>query len=225
MVQNIMDTKSIPNTAAPVTGLSNWVQSATRNTDKLAREAARAWKDAVSTVRVDTPHTRTNYNHINGHPVISRAIDPHTAISSTTVDVCNGVDKVVGVMQHANKVIVPLEIAMNTVRIGSAIYDDFGTNKKKKRPKKTIKTTASVAGGWGGGIGGGIAGAKGGAVAGALIGTLFGGVGVIPGAAIGGLIGSIGGTIGGGMGGSLAAEKWGEVIVDEIFSSDSEDDD
>jgi hypothetical protein len=52
-----------------------------------------------------------------------------------------------------------------------------------------------------------------------VIGAAFGGVGAVPVAAIGSLIGAVVGGVGGGVGGSCATE----AVVEELFSSDCED--
>jgi hypothetical protein len=46
--------------------------------------------------------------------------------------------------------LLPIAIAIDTVRIGNAVVKDI----KEGNPNNTIKTVSSVAGGWGGGYGG-----------------------------------------------------------------------
>ena len=53
-------------------------------------------------------------------------------------------------MKTANKVLLPLAITIDTVRMVNAVRKDI----KKGKPKNTIKTASSIAGGWGGGYGG-----------------------------------------------------------------------
>ena len=96
----------------------------------------------------------------------------------------------------ANKVLLPVAIAVDVVDGGKAIYHDIdrGTS------RNTVETGAAIAGGWGGGYGG--------ATCGAAIGSL-----IFPG--IGTIIGGIVGGIGGGIGGSLISGKVAECIGDD----------
>jgi len=119
-------------------------------------------------------------------------------------------------MQKVNKVALPIAIALDTVRLGNAIYQDVKRDDGK--PKQTVKTAASVTGGWVGGAAGGLGGSNVGAWAGGAIGALFGGVGAIPGAAIGSIVGGIIGGIGGGVSASYGLEK----LASTAFSSDED---
>ena len=103
--------------------------------------------------------------------------------------------KTAKVIKGANKVLIPVAIAMDAVQGGMAIADDYdyGTT------RNTVETSASIAGGWGGGFGG--------AAGGASIGTaIFPGIGTI----VGGIVGGIAGA----MSGSVGAQKAVEAIGD-----------
>lgn len=49
-----------------------------------------------------------------------------------------------------NKVVVPVAIAIDTVRVGVSVYKDNSNG----TTRNTVETVASVVGGWGGGFGG-----------------------------------------------------------------------
>jgi hypothetical protein len=170
-------------------------------------------------IRVDTPHRGAQFNHININPEITGIPDPHIPISQGAVTASRGVAKAAKVMQKVNKVALPIAIALDTVRLGNAIYQDVKRDDGK--PKQTVKTAASVAGGWVGGAAGGLGGSNVGAWAGGAIGALFGGVGAIPGAAIGSIVGGIIGGVGGGVSASYGLEK----LASTAFSSDEDSED
>jgi len=88
-------------------------------------------------------------------------------------------------MKTANKVLVPVAIAMDVVQGGVAIAEDFDNG----TTRNTVETSASIAGGWGGGF----AGASGGAALGTAI---FPGIGTIVGGILGGVAGGVGGSVG-----------------------------
>lgn len=54
------------------------------------------------------------------------------------------------IAKSVNKVLLPLAITLDAIRIGRAIQKD----RRKKTTKSTVKAASSVAGGWGGGFGG-----------------------------------------------------------------------
>ena len=98
--------------------------------------------------------------------------------------------------KYANKVAVPVAVAVDVVSVGVAGKNDYdhGTT------RNTTEAVASAAGGW--------AGAAGGACAGAAVGSAcFPGVGT----AAGGVIGGIVGGVGGGFGASAATEAIGDA--------------
>ena len=98
--------------------------------------------------------------------------------------------------KYANKVAVPLAVAMDVANVSVAGKKDYdqGTT------RNTTEAVAGVAGGWAGGAGG--------ACAGAAIGSaFFPGLGTL----VGGLIGGIAGGVGGGLGASAATEAIGDA--------------
>uniref|UniRef100_A0A914PQH9 Glycine zipper domain-containing protein n=1 Tax=Panagrolaimus davidi TaxID=227884 RepID=A0A914PQH9_9BILA len=177
-------------------------------------------------VRIDRGHAKgATAPHVNLNSKLTKISDPHIRVPNGAVKAAEFVNGFSSKMQSVNKILLPIAIAIDTARIGHAVYKDYKNDDLKKKPKETIKTTSSVAGGWSGGFLGGWAGGQSGTLAGGAIGACFGGVGAVPGAAIGCILGSITGAITGGIGGSFAAEKIAEKICDEVFdeSKDSLD--
>jgi hypothetical protein len=154
-------------------------------------------------IRLDAPHGGTPYPHVNvdslGH------LDPHIPISSGALKAAG---KAARVIEGAGKIALPVAIAVDTVRLGVAVYEDKGIG------RNTEVTAGSVAGGWAGAAGGAWAGAEGGALLGAAIGSVVPVLGTAAGAAIGGLAGGLIGAIAGGFFGSWAGEKGVEKVVD-----------
>ncbi|KAI1710102.1 hypothetical protein Ddc_13576 [Ditylenchus destructor] len=118
-------------------------------------------------------------------------------------------------VQGASKVLLPLSLLLDTVRVGSALYRDLKTEEKQMR--HTAVAVSSIAGGWAGAAAGAYGGAETGAAAGASIGAFFGGVGAIPGATLGTVCGTIAGAISGGILGSAAAEKAAQKVTDRLY--------
>uniref|UniRef100_A0A915DK03 Carbonic anhydrase n=1 Tax=Ditylenchus dipsaci TaxID=166011 RepID=A0A915DK03_9BILA len=102
-------------------------------------------------------------------------------------------------VQGASKVLLPLAVILDTVKVGS------------------------IAGGWAGGAAGAYGGGEAGAAIGGTIGAFFGGIGAVPGAAVGAVCGTIVGAIGGGVGGSIAAEKVAQTVADQYYGVPLED--
>ncbi|TYQ15349.1 UNVERIFIED_CONTAM: hypothetical protein Cloal_1791 [Acetivibrio alkalicellulosi] len=155
--------------------------------------------------RVDSPHARYNYNHINVEKgqVSSRLFKDynHKRISKNTFNVAKNYKTVAKTAKYAGRGLVAVSVAYDA-------YDIYGAymNDGKTIGKETIVTTSGVAGSWGGSI----AGAKAGGTGGALIGTMiFPG----PGTMIGGFIGGIGGGIAGGIAGRKAGEGIAEAML------------
>lgn len=138
-------------------------------------------------VRVDRPHGRTNYPHIN---IETSVPDPHYRISARALRIAN---RLARGAEAFGRVARPVAVVTDTLRLGRAIYEDRGLG------KNTARTAASVAGGWSGAFAVGWGGAK----VGAAIGSLGGPVGT----AIGGVVGGLAGAIGGAFAGSWLAEK------------------
>jgi RHS repeat-associated protein len=153
-------------------------------------------------IRVDRPHGRTNYPHVN---IETLAPDPHYRISSR---VLRAAGRLARGLNAAGRVARPLAIVTDAVRLGSAIHEDQGVG------RNTARTAASVAGGWAGAFAGAWLGAKAGAALGGLLGSVVPGLGNAAGAAIGGLLGGLFGAIAGGFFGSRA----GEVAADAGWS-------
>lgn len=167
-------------------------------------------------IRLDNAHRGVNTPHININPRLTGVRDPHIPISGSLV---RGGEMATKALNAFGKAALVVGVASDAYHIGEAIYSDC-TKRKKKRPgKRTAKAAASVAGGWTGGCAGAAAGSSTGAYIGGAIGAAFGGVGAVPGAAIGSLIGAVVGAVGGGVGVSCAAES----LVEELVSSDSEE--
>lgn len=156
--------------------------------------------------RVDSPHGKVNYNHINTNPEIYNnkivnALD-HKKVSNLTHNIAQNADDVAKAVKMGGKAIAVAAAVMDGVEIYDAYKSDGA-----KIGKNTVKTSAEVAGSWAGGI----AGAKYGATGGAAIGTM-----VCPG--IGTAIGGFVGGFAGGVFGAFAGRKAGEAIADEIYN-------
>lgn len=150
-------------------------------------------------IRVDNPHPGNthpvggHFDHIN---INSNAIrgrpDPHIRIPPRAVAAAEATAKT---LKTANKVLLPVAIAVDAISIGRGIKNDYDNG----TTRNTGEAVAGVAGAW---VGGG-----GGAALGALAGTA-----VCPG--VGTLVGTIIGGIGGGVGGGIGAEKATQVYGD-----------
>ncbi|KAL5273917.1 hypothetical protein ACFFRR_000591 [Megaselia abdita] len=144
----------------------------------------------------DRPHGEyVPYNHININPKISGIKDPHIPLTQGAYKASGNIAKGAEFMSSANKVLVPVAIAVDVARTGKSMYDDS----KHNTTRNTAKTAAGIGGGWGGGFGG--------AASGAFLGTA-----ICPG--IGTMIGGFIGGISGGVGGSILAEKAVDTIGD-----------
>jgi len=151
-------------------------------------------------LRVDKPHGKTNFNHLNINESLTGIKDPHTRISAKTLNAFSKVGKTFTVV---GKVAKPVAIVTDVIDIAGAYSKDNGTI-----GKNTVVTTSKVAGGWTGAWGG----AQLGTSLGASIGTCFApGVGT----AIGGFIGAVGFGILGAFGGSWLAEESATIIYDK----------
>uniref|UniRef100_A0A914PZG2 Glycine zipper domain-containing protein n=1 Tax=Panagrolaimus davidi TaxID=227884 RepID=A0A914PZG2_9BILA len=147
----------------------------------------------VCSFRFDTPHKGAPTHHININPKISGVPDSHIPISFAQFSAAKSAGKV---LDKINKFALPVAVAIDTYRLGRAVYKDY----KSGTIRNVVETGASIAGGWGGGYGG--------AVAGATIGTaIFPGPGTFGGAIVGG--------IAGGLGGSFGAEKLTKIFGDK----------
>ena len=164
-------------------------------------------------IRVDKQHAGTRGPHININPKLSGVPDPHTPISSNTLQ---GLTKLGKGVKIAGNVAKPLGVIVDGVRIQQAYELDGGTI-----GENTIVETSGVAGGWAGAWAGAVLGATGGIKVGGAIGTLFGpGPGNAVGAAIGGIVGGIGGGIMGAFAGDNAGQAAGKVIADEVLDDE-----
>lgn len=76
-------------------------------------------------LRIDRPHANTNFNHININERLTRLPDPHIPISSATVSVSKSLAYLTNIMQKVNKVAIPVGVAYDSARLGSAIYEDY----------------------------------------------------------------------------------------------------
>lgn len=143
----------------------------------------------------DRPHgEHVPYNHININKKISGVKDPHIPLSKGAYEASG---KFAKGMNKANKVLVPVAVAVDVVRTGKSMYDD----NKHNTTRNTVKTAAEIGGGWGGGFAG--------AASGAALGTsIFPGVGT--------MIGGIVGGISGGVAGSIVAEKTVDALGDHF---------
>jgi hypothetical protein len=108
------------------------------------------------------------------------------------------------IAKGANKVLLPVAIAMDTVQAGMAVYDDVnhGTS------RNTVESAISIAGGWVGGN----AGAYGGAALGTAV---FAGVGTI----VGGIVGGVAGGIAGGLGASTVTDAIADAAEYDIVDA------
>ncbi|KAA0190149.1 hypothetical protein FBUS_11003 [Fasciolopsis buskii] len=149
-------------------------------------------------LRLDKAHRGTPYNHININPTVTKLPgDPHLKLPPGGVTVGKTAAKLGKTINKANKVLVPVAIAMDTVTLGLAVREDV----KNGTSRNSVSTAVGIAGGFGG--------AYGGAAAGAALGSLMcPGVGTI----IGGLVGSVVG----GVGGSVGLEAVTNAIGDEV---------
>ena len=129
----------------------------------------------------------------------------HLPLSNSTLQKTAALKKANKVLDATGKAMFWLEVATDTAKIGTTIYDDIVDN-NNQIDKKTVSTISGVSGSWAGAALGASAGAK----AGAVIGTaIFPG----PGTAIGGALGSaIGGAVG-----AMCGEKGASWISEQIY--------
>lgn len=144
--------------------------------------------------RVDGPHGKHNYNHVNTNsPLypnnkIYQALN-HKPVSNIVYNAAKNIDDIAKVAKVGGRAVAVAAVVMD----GKDVYDSYKAD-GNKIGKNTVTTTAGVAGSWAGSIGG----AKVGAMGGAAIGTMIcPGIGTAIGGVVGGLIGGIAGSLGG----------------------------
>jgi len=155
-------------------------------------------------LRFDNAHNNTLFPHINLNFDLTRIEDPHMRIPPAILEAAG---KGARLLEAAQKIAIPVAIAIDTFRLGSAFHDDgnqIGSNTKR--------TAGSVAGGWAGAWAGAEAGAWIGGGIGFAVGSVVPVLGNAAGAGIGGVIGGIVGGIGGAFGGSWLGEQAGSKL-------------
>ncbi|XP_065335033.1 uncharacterized protein LOC135936220 [Cloeon dipterum] len=158
--------------------------------------------------RFDRPHApHHEFSHLNINPKFTGVADPHIPLPGGAVPVGEAATKVINV---AGKVVLVAAVAVDSYRLGGAVYKDLQENETLGH--RTAKTTASVASGWAGGFAGAAAGNSVGTIVGGAIGAAFGGIGAVPGAAIGSMVGCLLGGVTAGVGASTVAE----VVVEKL---------
>ncbi|THD24874.1 hypothetical protein D915_004315 [Fasciola hepatica] len=137
-------------------------------------------------MRFDKAHRGAPYNHININPMVTGlARDPHVKLPPGGLTAAKTAARVGKTINKANKVLVPVAVAMDAVSLGRAVGDDV----KNGTSRNSVSTAVEIAGGFGG--------AYGGAAGGAALGTMIcPGVGTIVGGLVGSLVGGIGGSLG-----------------------------
>lgn len=174
--------------------------------DKSAGRLKNGTPVGAPAFRVDSPHGKVNYNHINTNTEIYKdnkiikALD-HKKISNTTYNISKNFDDVAKIAKTGGKAVAVAAVIID----GKDIYDSYKSD-GNAIGKNTVKTTAGVAGSWAGGV----AGAKIGGTGGAAIGTM-----ICPG--IGTAIGGFVGALAGGITGSFAGRSASESIVEKVY--------
>lgn len=149
-------------------------------------------------VRSDAPHRGTPTHHLNMRKDVVGGKDPHTPIAPVVYKAAGAAAFVV---EAAERVALPVGLAVDAVRLGGAFAADGS-----RIGGSTIAAGAGVAAGWAGAAAGSAAGTEGGAMLGGAVGALFGGIGAVPGSAIGAVAGGVAGGIAGAFGASIAGE-------------------
>ncbi|XP_012261124.2 uncharacterized protein C13G5.2-like [Athalia rosae] len=134
-------------------------------------------------VRLDTPHKGANFHHMNINPKLAGIRrDPHIPIPANSVKVAV---KTAKFLKKVNTVLVPTAVAIDSFRVASNVYKDYG----KGTTRNTVETVAEIGGSWAGGSLG--------SSVGCTIGTaIFPGIGTLVGGIFGGVVGAISGVLG-----------------------------
>ncbi|KAF1760778.1 hypothetical protein GCK72_009028 [Caenorhabditis remanei] len=151
--------------------------------------------------RVDMPHGKVQYPHINVNKAITGVPDPHIPISGTTAHIAGGAGAVLDVVNKVAPVLMVASIAHDAYQIGKCVATDIENHSSRNTIQKTVTTVAATGVGFAGcGVG-------------AAIGTaIFPGIGTL----FGGLIGGIVGGLGGGIGSEIASEVVLETVNYDI---------
>ncbi|MBD1877186.1 S8 family serine peptidase [Nodosilinea sp. FACHB-131] len=173
--------------------MRNWRRSTVAGIFDTKGRSPRNW-----VVRLDRPHGRVNYPHINLNPKFTGRPDPHIKVSPRLVRIARPLSRGAALI---SRVALPVGIGLSVWNIGSALRQDnwrLGRNSKD--------AIGEEAGGWAGAAGGAWAGAK----IGAGIGFMVGGpAGAVVGGLVGGLVGAVAGSFAGSWAGrSLASRFW-----------------
>ncbi len=111
-------------------------------------------------IRVDEPHARTDFPHINLNKTLVRASDPHlTRIGAGSLKAIEKSTAAV-LLARSARVAVPVALAVDAASIYTAYQSDQGVGPHAK------EAIGSAAGGWGGACAGAFAGAEVGAMVG-----------------------------------------------------------
>ncbi|EFP10672.1 hypothetical protein CRE_01199 [Caenorhabditis remanei] len=147
--------------------------------------------------RIDKPHGKVQYHHVNVNKAITGVPDPHIPISQATAQAAGAAGSVLNVVNKVAPAVAAVSVAIETVQFGAAVFKDIKNGSTRNTIEKTVSVAAATAGGMSG------------FSAGAAIGTaVLPGIGTI----LGGLVGAI---FGGATAGSYAEEA-SEKVFDSI---------
>ncbi|EFP10605.1 hypothetical protein CRE_01198 [Caenorhabditis remanei] len=147
--------------------------------------------------RIDKPHGKVPFYHINVNKAITGVKDPHTKISSETANLAAGAGRVLNVVNKMAPAMAVVAVAIETVQFYRVVAKDINNGSTRNTLQKTVSTAAAAVGGYSG------------YSAGASIGTVF-----LPG--VGAMAGGLFGAILGGAGAGAYAEGASEKYFDSV---------